>query len=48
MSAPLLALVASIYLWVAGSYVIAGRPGMALAFIAYALANIGFILDLRK
>ena len=29
-----------------GVYLIAGRYGMALAMVAYAIANIGLILDL--
>ena len=47
MSSGLLTLVALIYFWVAIAYVREGRYGMALAFVAYALANIGFILDAR-
>ena len=43
----LLAIVALIYASVAVNYLIDGRPGMALAFAAYAIANIGFALDLR-
>ena len=46
MSPFLLYLVATIYGYVAIQYLVAGRPGMALAFLAYALANIGFILDM--
>jgi hypothetical protein len=45
MSAPLLIAVSLAYLWVAGSYFMAGRLGMSLAFLAYTIANIGFILD---
>lgn len=48
MSAPLLYAVACAYLWVAGNYAEQGRWGMMLAFVAYALANIGFALDLRR
>lgn len=44
----LLAGVALAYAWVAIEYCRQGRYGMALAFLAYALANIGFILDLRR
>lgn len=47
MSTGLLALVAIAYGYVAGAYWANGRAGMALAFLAYALANMGFILDLR-
>lgn len=46
MGATLLALTGVAYLFVAVSYGVA-RPGMALAFAAYALANLGFWLDLR-
>lgn len=45
MSSGLLLLVAGIYLWVAGNYWMAGRMGMCLAFLAYALANLGFAWD---
>ncbi len=48
MSAPLLIAVTLAYACVAVSYLRERRYGMALAFIAYALANVGFILDLRK
>lgn len=41
----LLLLVAAIYIGVAASYWIDGRYGMMFAFIAYALANLGFIFD---
>jgi hypothetical protein len=43
MSSWLLAIVAVIYLGVAISYARERDYGMALAFIAYALANVGFI-----
>lgn len=46
MSAPLLGLVAGVYLYVAWGYLADGRPGMALAFVAYAVSNVGFIFDL--
>lgn len=45
MSARLLILVAFVYLMAAFDYAVAGRYGMALAFAAYALANIGFALE---
>ena len=48
MSAGLLSAVAVAYLWVAVGYWHDERPGMMLAFVAYALANIGFMLDLRR
>jgi hypothetical protein len=47
MSAGLLALVAFAYVGVAIGYAVDGRWGMAVSFIAYAAANLGFILDLR-
>lgn len=46
MSIPLLALVMVIYLGVAVSMAQAGRWGMALVYAAYALGNVGFILDI--
>ena len=45
MSSPLLLFVGAIYIGVAASYWLDGRAGMALAFLAYAIANIGFALD---
>jgi hypothetical protein len=48
MSPLLLGAVAVAYLWVGYGYIRAGRVGMAVAFVAYAFANLGFILDLRK
>lgn len=45
MGKGLLSLVAVIYLGVAVSYWRQSRPGMALAFVAYALANLGFVID---
>lgn len=45
MNAFLLSWVMCIYLWVAVGYFADGRIGMGVAFIAYALANGGFILD---
>ena len=44
MSSPLLALVAIIYLLVGYDYICSRQYGMALAFFAYAVSNIGFIL----
>jgi hypothetical protein len=46
MSGWLLGGVAVIYAWVALDYLHAGRQGMALVFVGYALANFGFIWDL--
>lgn len=48
MSAALLTLVTVIYLGVAISYARDGRTGMAIAFVAYAAANVGFIIDAVK
>ena len=48
MSMGLLALVALAYLWVGAGYWQSGRTGMFLAFAAYAIANIGFIIDLLE
>lgn len=46
MNAYLLGFVATIYLWTGWNYLADGRTGMALAFLAYALANFGFMWDL--
>jgi len=45
MSPRLLFTVGLMYLWVAGTYAGDGRYGMAIAFAAYALANVGFAMD---
>lgn len=47
MSRELLMLVALLYIWTAYGYYSAGRSGMCLAFIAYAVANLGFAWDVR-
>lgn len=47
MNPALLYLVAAIYAGVAIQYMYAGRWGMALAFLAYAVSNIGFAWDTR-
>lgn len=47
MSVGLLNITAFIYCWVAVNYFVEGRIGMGIAFTAYALANIGFAMDLR-
>lgn len=44
MGPKLLAVVGCIYLAVAYDYYRHGKNGMCLAFIAYALANVGFII----
>lgn len=48
MSGPLLAIVGLIYLAVAVSYYIEGRPWMSLVLIGYAVANLGLIADGMK
>ena len=45
MSAGLLAVVTVLYTGVAAGYARDQRWGMCLAFVAYAVANVGFILD---
>ncbi len=45
MSARLLGVVAIIYIGVAISYALKRDPGMALAFVCYAGANVGFIIS---
>jgi hypothetical protein len=45
MNYNLLIFVGLIYCWVGFGYAQIGRWGMALAFLAYAAANIGFALD---
>ena len=45
MSAWLLLCVGLVYAIVALEYALDGRYGMALAFISYAVANVGFALD---
>ena len=47
MSSSLLLIVGTIYCIVAVGYAKAGRWGMCLAFIAYALANVGFAWDAK-
>ncbi len=42
-----LILACALYFWQAASYFVAGQRGMAAAFVAYALANVGFILAAR-
>ena len=41
----MLAVVSVIYAVTAGGYFFASRPGMALAFIGYVIANLGLIWD---
>jgi hypothetical protein len=40
-------LACGLYLWQAVNYAEVGQRGMALGFVAYALANVGFILAAR-
>ena len=40
-------LACALYLWQAANYYGADQRGMALGFVAYALANVGFILAAR-
>jgi len=48
MGAWLLGGVAAVYVAVSLDYWRLGRYGMMLAFVGYALANLGFIWDLRR
>ena len=41
-------LAAGLYLWQAWNYAQADEYGMAMAFVAYAFANFGFILAFRE
>lgn len=45
MSPSLLLVAALLYLGVGVGYYRTQQPGMALAFVAYALANVGFAWD---
>lgn len=40
-------LACGLYFWQATNYYIAGQKGMALGFVAYAVANLGFVLAAR-
>lgn len=48
MSGPLLAIVGLIYLAVAVSYYIEGRPWMSLVLLGWATSNFGLIADGMK
>jgi hypothetical protein len=48
MNAQLLLAVGLVYVVVALRYISEGRLGMGLAFVAYALANVGFAWDAIK
>ena len=45
MSGPLIAVVTLVYLGVAISFVVEGKPGMGLCFLGYAVANVGIIME---
>lgn len=47
MNTYLLMFVSGAYMWTAYGYWQMGKPGMAMAFGAYAVANLGFIWDLK-
>lgn len=47
MSAPLLWIVSAIYFGVAIDFGYRDNPGMCIAFLAYAVANIGLIVASR-
>jgi len=42
-----LALACGLYLWQAVNYATAEQYGMSVGFVAYALANVGFIIAAR-
>jgi uncharacterized membrane protein (UPF0136 family) len=48
MTTNLLLLTSGIYAWVAYGFARERRWGMAIAFVCYALANVGFALDAMK
>jgi hypothetical protein len=48
MNGPLLLFVGAIYLYVAGEFIYTGKIGLAIAFFAYALANVGFWIASRS
>lgn len=48
MNSGLLILVSFVYLGVAYGYYQRAEPGHALAFIGYALANLGFVWELWR
>lgn len=48
MNGWLLTAVAVVYLVVAGGYARRREWGMCVAFVAYALANVGFIIELVR
>lgn len=48
MSVGLLAIVTAIYVAVAVNYGRGGKWGMCLVFLAYALANVGLIIEAKR
>lgn len=42
-----LVLACGLYLWQSANYAAAGQYGMGIGFVAYALANVGFIIAAR-
>lgn len=48
MSNTLVALVAIVYLVAAAGYLLEGNRGMALTFVAYAVANLGLVMAANK
>lgn len=47
MSAALIAAVGVVYAVIAADLYLAGKPGLALAFAGYAIANIGLFLEAK-
>jgi hypothetical protein len=47
MSANLIALVGLVYAFIAVNLWLSGKPGLALAFLGYAVSNIGLYFEAR-
>tara|TARA_R110000823_G_scaffold97402_1_gene211612 strand:+ start:196 stop:342 length:147 start_codon:yes stop_codon:yes gene_type:complete len=47
MSASLIAVIGVVYLVVAGSLFMDGKTGLAVAFLGYALGNVGLFMEAR-
>lgn len=47
MSGPLIALTGLIYAWIAVDQLWRGNPGMAIAYMGYAFANVGLYMLAR-
>ena len=47
MSASLIAVIGVVYLVVAGSLFMEGKTGLAVAFLGYALGNVGLFMEAR-